>query len=110
MTTSPVEGVDEVPVADPVRRLESARLGHEEPAAFEAVHLEVDHCFDLSTWAKAFATLTPPGGEWGHHHKASALIDVESARDETMRQQPREALAVRGMATELGMRPKSRWT
>ena len=36
------------------------------------------------------------------HHKASALIDVESTRDETMRQQPREALAVGGIVAELG--------
>ena len=78
-----------------VRRLESARLGQEEPAAFEAVHLEVDHYLDLSTWANAFVTLMPPDGEWRHHHKASALMDIESTRDETMRQQPREALAVR---------------
>ena len=65
MPTLPIEGVDEVPVADPVRRLESTRLGQEEPAALEAVHLEVDHYLDVSTWTNAFVALAPPGGEWG---------------------------------------------
>ena len=87
-----IKRVDKMTVADPARSLESFGLSLEEPSAFKAVHLQIDHDLDLRSWSDAFIVPSPPGWEWAHHNEPAAVIHVQTARNEARASKPAKRL------------------
>ena len=96
-----VKGVDKMPVADPIGRLQCARLSLEQPPSFKAMELQVDDDFDLRAGSDTLITISPPGGERGHHDEATALVNVEPPRNEAVGEKAFKPLPVCRVVSQL---------